>query len=79
MMKEFVESIVKRLVDNPDEVEVTKVESENNTIYELRVAQGDLGKVIGKHGRTAQALRTLLTAVSAKAGNTRSTLDIIDR
>ncbi|MDD3095481.1 MAG: KH domain-containing protein [Candidatus Neomarinimicrobiota bacterium] len=79
MMKEFVESIVKRLVDNPDAVEVTKVESENNTIYELRVAQEDLGKVIGKHGRTAQALRTLLTAVSAKAGNTRSTLDIIDR
>jgi uncharacterized protein len=78
-MKEFVESIVKRLVDNPDEVEVTKIESENNTIYELRVAQEDLGKVIGKHGRTAQALRTLLTAVSAKAGNSRSTLDIIDR
>ncbi len=78
-MKEFVETIVKHLVDNPDAVEVTKVESENNTIYELRVAQEDLGKVIGKHGRTAQALRTLLTAVTAKAGNVRSMLDIIDK
>ena len=50
-MQEFVESIVKRLVDNPDEVKVTKIESENNTIYELTVAPEDLGKVIGKHGR----------------------------
>lgn len=78
-MKEFLESIVKRLVDNPDEVAVAQVESENNIIYELKVAPDDLGKVIGKRGRTAQALRTLLTAVAAKAGDPRSTLDIIDR
>ncbi|MCK5519504.1 MAG: KH domain-containing protein [Candidatus Marinimicrobia bacterium] len=77
-MQEFVEFIAKRLVDNPDEVKVTQVDSENNVIYELVVNPADLGKVIGKSGRTAQALRTLLTAVSAKSGGRRATLDIID-
>ena len=78
-MQEFVEFIAKRLVDHPDEVNVTQVDSENNVIYELTVNPADLGKVIGKNGRTAQALRTLLTAVSAKSGNRRATLDIIDK
>ncbi len=78
-MKEFVEFIAKRLVDHPDDVKVTQIDSENNIIFELSVNPADLGKIIGKHGRTAQALRTLLTAVSAKAGHRRATLDIIDR
>lgn len=78
-MKEFVEFIAKRLVDHPEDVQVSQIDSENNVIFELSVNSTDLGKVIGKSGRTAQALRTLLTAVSAKSGHRRATLDIIDR
>ena len=76
-MKEFVEYIVKHLVDKPDEVGVTEVEGEQTTIYELRVGDGDLGKVIGKRGRTAISIRTLLGAVSAKAGK-RAVLEILE-
>ena len=76
-MKEFVEYIVKHLVDKPDEVVVTEVEGEQTTIYELRVGDGDLGKVIGKRGRTAISIRTLLGAVSAKAGK-RAVLEILE-
>lgn len=78
-MQEFIEFIAKRLVDHPEDVKVNQIDSENNVIYELYVNSADLGKVIGKSGRTAQALRTLLTAVSAKSGQRRSTLDIVDR
>ena len=66
-MKEFVEFIVKKLVDDPDGVSVTEVEGEKTTVLELRVAPGELGKVIGKQGRIAGAIRTLLTAASAKS------------
>ena len=65
-MKEFVEYIVKRLVDNPDKVFVTEVEGEITTVLELRVEKEDMGKVIGRKGNTAHAIRTLLGAASAK-------------
>ena len=61
-MKELVEDIAKALVDNPDEVKVTEVEGEQTTVLELQVAPSDLGKVIGRQGRTARAIRTLLGA-----------------
>ena len=65
-MKELIEAIAKALVDNPDQVSVRAVEGEQVTVLELRVHPTDLGKVIGKHGRTAEAIRTILTAASAK-------------
>ena len=76
-MKDFVEYIAKHLVDKPDEVEVTEVDGERVTVYELRVGSGDLGKVIGKHGQTAKSIRTLLGAASAKAGK-RAVLEILE-
>ncbi|HSR50489.1 MAG TPA: KH domain-containing protein [Acidobacteriota bacterium] len=65
-MKDLVEMIAKALVDNPEEVVVTVVEGEQTTVLELRVAPSDLGKVIGKQGRTARAIRTLLGACGMK-------------
>jgi hypothetical protein len=65
------------LVDSPDEVDVTEVGGDNNTVIELRVAKDDIGKVIGKEGRTAQSMRVILTAVSTKLGR-RANLDIVD-
>ena len=76
-MKEFVEFIAKHLVDEPEEVEVTEVEGERVTVYELRVGDGDLGKVIGKRGQTAKAIRTLLSASAAKMGK-RAVLEILE-
>ncbi|MBN2354986.1 KH domain-containing protein [candidate division KSB1 bacterium] len=76
-MKEFVEYIVKHLVDNPDEVKVSEVYGETTVVYELRVSQPDMGKVIGKNGRTAHAIRVLLSAVSRKAGK-HATLEILE-
>ena len=78
IMKEFIEAIVKQLVDKPDEVVVEPVESERTIIYELKVGDGDLGKVIGKQGRTAQSIRTLMSAISAKGGGKRAILEIIE-
>lgn len=77
-MKEFIEFIVKKLVDHPDEVKVSQIDSEKTVILELQVKEGDLGKVIGKKGRTAKALRTLLTAAAAKQGQKRAILEIIE-
>lgn len=65
-MKDLVERIAKALVDKPEEVVVKEVAGEHSTVIELRVAKEDLGKVIGKHGRTADAMRTILSAASAK-------------
>lgn len=65
-MKPLIEMIAKALVDKPDEVEVIEVEGEQTTVIELKVAKDDLGKVIGKQGRTARAMRTLLSAAAAK-------------
>ncbi len=76
-MKELIEYIAKALVDNPDEVRVSEVEGEVTSVFELRVAKSDLGKVIGKEGRTARAMRTLLTAASTKLKK-RSVLEIIE-
>ena len=77
MMKEFVEFLAKQLVDDPEMVEVQEVVGERTTVFELRVGSGDLGKVIGKGGKTARAIRTLLAAVSAKQGK-RAVLEIIE-
>ncbi len=77
-MDKLIEDIVKELVDKPDEVTITSVESERTVIYELRVGDGDLGKVIGKKGRTAQAIRTIVSAISAKGGGKRAQLEIVE-
>jgi hypothetical protein len=76
-MKEFILFIVKHLVDKPDEVHVNEVDGEQTVVFELRVGQGDMGKVIGKHGQTAKSLRTLLAAASAKQGK-RAMLEILE-
>jgi predicted RNA-binding protein YlqC (UPF0109 family) len=73
----MIEYIAKSLVDNPDEVKVTEIEGEQTAVLELKVAKEDLGKVIGKQGRTARAMRTLLGAASAKAKR-RAVLEIIE-
>ena len=66
MLKELIEFIAKSLVDNPDAVQVAEIGGEQTVVYELRVAKEDLGKVIGKQGRTARAMRTILGAASTK-------------
>jgi predicted RNA-binding protein YlqC (UPF0109 family) len=76
-MKDFLEFIIKHLVDKPNEVQVNEVDGERTVVYELRVGQGDMGKVIGKHGKTAKSIRTLLAAASAKAGK-RAVLEILE-
>lgn len=77
MEKELVSYVAKALVDDPDGVEVSIIEGEKSTILELRVSQDDVGKVIGKHGRIAKAIRTLLSAASTKSGK-RTVLEILD-
>jgi predicted RNA-binding protein YlqC (UPF0109 family) len=76
-MKELIDYMAKSLVDNPDDVKVIEVEGEQTTVVELRVAKGDLGKVIGKQGRTARAMRTILSAASTKIKK-RTVLEIIE-
>jgi uncharacterized protein len=76
-MRELVENIAKALVDSPDQVQVTEVEGEQTTVLELRVAQPDLGKVIGKQGRTARAIRTILGAAGMKLRK-RFVLEILE-
>jgi uncharacterized protein len=76
-LKELIQAIAVELVDHPDQVEVTEIVGDNNSVIELRVAKEDVGKVIGKEGRTAQSMRAILTAVSAKLGR-RAHLDIVD-
>ncbi|GAB6161368.1 KH domain-containing protein [Desulfothermus okinawensis JCM 13304] len=77
MFKELVEYIAKALVDNPDAVQVTEIEGEQTSVIELRVAKEDLGKVIGRQGRTARAIRTILGAVSTKVQK-RVVLEILE-
>jgi predicted RNA-binding protein YlqC (UPF0109 family) len=76
-MKELIAYIAKALVDKPEEVSVTEIEGEQTSVIELKVAKEDLGKVIGKQGRTARAMRTILSAASTKI-NKRSVLEIIE-
>ena len=77
MEKDLVEYIAKSLVDDPVQVTVSVVEGEKSTILELRVAEADIGKVIGKHGRIAKAMRTVLQAATAKTGK-HTVLEILD-
>lgn len=77
MEKDLVEYIAKTLVDDPSGVVVNRIEGDAATILELKVAEADVGKVIGKHGRIAKAMRTLLAAAATRSG-TRVTLEILD-
>jgi predicted RNA-binding protein YlqC (UPF0109 family) len=76
-MKELIKHIAQSLVDNPDKVEVTEVIGQQASVIELRVAKEDMGKVIGKQGRTAQSIRTILSAASAKV-HKRAGLEILE-
>ncbi|HPQ29582.1 MAG TPA: KH domain-containing protein [Desulfobacteraceae bacterium] len=76
-MKDLIAYIAKALVDKPEEVGVTEIEGEQTSVIELKVAKEDLGKVIGKQGRTARAMRTILSAASTKI-NKRSVLEILE-
>ena len=77
MLKDLVEYLAKALVDNPEEVKVTEVEGVSATVMELSVAKTDLGKVIGRQGKTARAMRTILGASSAKLGK-KIILEIVE-
>lgn len=76
-MKDLIEFIVKALVDDPSEVSINEISGDKITLYELRVSKSDIGKVIGKRGRTAGAIRTIINAVSTKQGK-RAELEIIE-
>lgn len=76
-MKELIMFIAQALVDNPDKIDVAEVQGEQTSVIELRVAKEDLGKVIGKQGKTAKAMRTILSAASAKI-HKRVVLEIIE-
>ena len=77
-MKQFLEDIIKAIVDKSDEVKISVIEGDSTEIYELTVGEGDLGKVIGKKGKNVGAIRTLLSAATAKKGGKRSILEIIE-
>ena len=76
-LKKLIHLLATNLVDTPDAVTVSEVHGEHSSVVELRVARGAIGKVLGKEGRTAQSMRTLLTALATKLG-TRAHLDIVD-
>jgi predicted RNA-binding protein YlqC (UPF0109 family) len=76
-MKELVHQMAQSLVDNPEDVLVSEIEGNQTTVLELKVAKSDLGKIIGKQGRNAQAMRTILSAVSAKIRK-RVVLEIVE-
>lgn len=75
-MKEILETIVKNLVDNKEAVEVNEVAGEKSVVYEVKVAEGDMGKVIGKQGRIAKSIRTVMKAVAGKE-NKKATIEFI--
>ncbi len=77
MLKELIEFMARALVDNPEKVKVSEIVGEQTSVLELRVAKEDLGKVIGKQGRTARAMRTILSAASTKIRK-RAVLEIIE-
>ena len=76
-MKELIEYVVKALVDNPDELRITEIEGERTIVFELRCHPEDVGKVIGKSGKTVGALRTLLSTVAARQ-NRRAMLEVVE-
>lgn len=76
-MKEFVEYLVKNIIDKPDEIHINEIAGERTVVFELRVADGELGKVIGRHGQTARSIRTLLSAAAARQGK-RYMLEILE-
>ncbi len=76
-MKDLLLYIAQNLVDNPDEVTVTEIDGDGETVFELRVAPGDMGKVIGRQGRVAKEIRTLMRAVAQRRGQ-RVSVDIVD-
>ncbi len=76
-LKDLIETIAKALVDHPEQVKVTEIQGEKTSVIELSVAKEDLGKIIGKQGRTARAMRTILSAASSK-NNKRVVLEIIE-
>ncbi len=76
-LKDLLENITKSIVDNPDQVQIKEIAGERTVVFELRVGQGDLGKIIGKEGRTAKALRQLLAAAAMKQGK-RAQLEILE-
>ncbi len=76
-MKEFIEFIIKKLVDKPGEVQINEIAGERTVVFELRVGEGDMGKVIGRGGQTVRSLRTLIAAAAAKQGK-RSVLEILE-
>jgi predicted RNA-binding protein YlqC (UPF0109 family) len=76
-VKQLIEYIAQALVDHPEQVEVKEIAGEKTLIYELRVGQGDIGKVIGKEGRTAKAIRAIITAAAMKVGK-RAQLEILE-
>ena len=76
-MREFIEYIAKQLVDNPGEVTLSDEEKDGKVVFKLKVGEADVGKIIGRKGRTAQAMRVLLSAVAAKNGK-RAMLEVLD-
>ncbi|MCX6138138.1 MAG: KH domain-containing protein [Ignavibacteriales bacterium] len=76
-MREFIEYIAKQLVDTPSAVVVTEEEKEGKVVFKLKVGESDVGKIIGRKGRSAQAMRVLLSAVAAKNGK-RAILEVVD-
>ena len=76
-MKELTQRITEALVDNPDQVSVTEIEGDRTTVLEIRVAKSDIGKVIGKRGRIAEAMRTIVGAASAKIRK-RTVIEIVE-
>lgn len=76
-MKEFIEYIVKHLVDKPEEVFISEIVGEKIVVYELKVGRGDIGNVIGKRGRIVRSIQTLLNAVSAKNRNKKPLLEVL--
>jgi predicted RNA-binding protein YlqC (UPF0109 family) len=76
-MREFIEYIAKQLVDNPTAVSLSDEEKDGKVVFKLKVGEADVGKIIGRKGRTAQAMRVLLSAVAAKNGK-RAMLEVLD-
>ncbi len=76
-LKELIEYVAKALVDHPEEVSVKEIPGEKTVIYELKVGEGDLGKIIGREGKTAKAIRTIISAAAMKKGK-RAVLEILE-